>query len=300
MVYPKIILNVLMLMRFIVYKIIFVFCLYTTTLFAKTIPPLTIVINEDVYRDYLCVLNNQDVLMVKDYGGKCSRREVVEIILVQQMLALGGFEYQFLLEPEYYNMRERKLLEKGLLLINVDSVWQSEAIAMENYVYISPPLIRKEEYHAGFYTSATNVEVLSLNSIDQLKRLSIVSNRDWTIDWKNLTKAGFKRIVHEEQWMSQAALVKKHLIDVMLIPFSNADNLSYKIKNIELKPIPNFKFSLNESRHVLISKKHPLGEQTYKALIKGMKIMRDKGLITKAFEQSGLLNSKIKDWQRVN
>jgi hypothetical protein len=238
--------------------------------------------------------------MVKDYGGKCSRREVVEIILVQQMLALGGFEYQFLLEPEYYNMRERKLLEKGLLLINVDSVWKSEAIAMESHVYISPPLIRKEEYHAGFYTSVTNEKVLSSNSISQLKRLSIVSNRDWTIDWKSLTKAGFERIVHEEQWMSQASLVKKHLVDVMLIPFSNADDLSYKIKNIELKPISNFKFPLNESRHVLISRKHPLGEQTYKALIKGMKIMRAKGLITKAFEQSGLFNSKTKDWQPVN
>ena len=238
--------------------------------------------------------------MVKDYGGKCSRREVVEIILVQQMLALGGFQYQFILDPEYYNMRERKLLKEGLLLINVDSVWQSEAIAMENHVYISPPLIRKKEYHAGFYTSADNQNVLLTNSVEQLKRLSIVSNKNWTIDWTNLSKAGFMRVAHEEQWMSQASLVNKHLIDVMLIPFSNADDLSYQIKSIELKPISNFKFPLHESRHVIISKKHPLGGETYKALIKGMEIMRAKGLITKAFEHSGLFNPGVKDWQRVN
>lgn len=281
-------------------KILIIFCLYTSTLFAKSLPSLTIVINEDVYRDYLCVLNEQDVLSVEDYGGKCSRREVVEIILIQQMLALGGFEYEFILDPEYYNMRERKLLKKGLLLISVDSVWQSEALAMDEHVYISPPLIRKEEYQAGFYSSSDNESVLSSNSIDQLKRLSIVSNKHWTVDWRNLTKAGFERIFHEEEWMSQASLVNKHLVDVMLIPFSNNDDLSYKIKNIELKPIPNFKFPLDESRHVIISKKHPLGDKTYQALIKGMKIMRAEGVITKAFTHSGLFNPTVVNWQHVN
>lgn len=281
-------------------KILIIFCLYTSTLFAKSLPSLTIVINEDVYRDYLCVLNEQDVLSVEDYGGKCSRREVVEIILIQQMLALGGFEYEFILDPEYYNMRERKLLKKGLLLISVDSVWQSEALAMDEHVYISPPLIRKEEYQAGFYSSSDNESVLSSNSIDQLKRLSIVSNKHWTVDWRNLTKAGFERIFHEEEWMSQASLVNKHLVDVMLIPFSNNDDLSYKIKNIELKPIPNFKFPLDESRHVIISKKHPLGDKTYQALIKGMKIMRAEGVITKAFTHSGLFNPTVVHWQHVN
>jgi hypothetical protein len=285
-----------------VYKFIFicVFSFYTTTLLANKATQLTIVINEDVYRDYLCLLNNQDVLSVQEYSGECSRREVVEIILVQQMLALGGFEYQFILDPEYYNMRERKLLEKGILLISVDSVWQSEAMSMSEHVYISPPLIRKEEYQVGFYAAVDNETALASSSIEELKRLSIVSNRNWTVDWKYLNKAGFKKIEHEEEWMSQAALVNKHLVDLMLIPFSNKDDFSYKIKNIELKPIPNFKFSLYESRHVVISKKHPLGKEIYQALTKGMKIMRAKGTITKAFVHSGLFNYKVKGWQRVN
>jgi hypothetical protein len=258
------------------------------------------VINEDVYRDYLCILNKQDVLTVKNYGGKCSRREVIEIILIQQMLALGGFEYEFLLDPVYYYKRERKLLEKGLLLISVDSIWQKEALSMEEYVFISPPLIRKKEYQAGFYASSNNSRILSTNSIDQLKRLSIVSNKHWTVDWNNLTKAGFERVIHEDEWMSQASLVNKHLIDIMLIPFSNNADLSYKIKNIELKPIPNFKFPLDESRHVIISKKHPLGSEAYQALIKGMKLMRAEGTITKAFKDSGLFNPAVTHWKKVD
>ena len=282
------------------YKILIIFCLYTSTLSAKILPSLTIVINEDVYRDYLCILNNQNVLTVKYYGGQCSRREVIEIILIQQMLALGGFEYEFILDPVYYNMRERKLLEKGLLLISVDSVWHSEALSMEEHVFISPPLIRKKEYQAGFYASSNNSKVLSVNSIDQLKRLSIGSNKHWTVDWSNLTKAAFERIIHEDEWMSQASLVNKHLIDVMLIPFSNNEDLSYKIKNIELKPIPNLKFPFDESRHVIISKKHPLGDETYQALIKGMKIMRAEGRITKAFKDSGLFNPAVTHWQKVD
>jgi len=282
------------------YKFIVILCFFTSTLFAKELPSLTIVISEDVYRDYLCILDNRNVLEVKNYNGECSRREVVEIILVQQMLALGGYEYQFILEPGYYNMRERKLLEKGLLLVNVDSVWQNEANAMAKDVYISPALIRKGEYKAGFYTSADNHKILSSTSIEQLKQLTIVSNKNWTVDWNSLTQAGFNKVVHEKEWISQALLVKKHLIDAMLIPFSNKDDLSYKIKDISLKPIANFTFELPESRHIIISKKHPLGKETYDALIKGMEIMRSKGTIIKAFEHSGLFNPIVKNWKHVN
>ena len=287
------------------YKFIFICCFYTTTLFAQTTPmgtspKLNIVINEDVYNNYLCMLNNQHVLAVKNYSGKCSRREVVEIILIQQMLALGGFEYQFILEPDYYNMRERKLIEKGLLLISVDSVWQNEAKSMTDSVYISPPLIKKGEYQVGFYTAADNKKVLSTTTIEQLKDLSIISNKKWTVDWKSLSQANFTYLHHEKNWVTHAKLVSKHIIDMMLIPFSNDNDLTHMIRDIELTPIPNFVFPLTESRHVIIAKHHPLGEKTYQALLTGMKIMRDNGTITKAFTQSGLLNSKVKHWQRVN
>jgi hypothetical protein len=284
----------------VLYKVFVIFCFYTSTLFAKELPTLTIVINEDVYRDYLCILANRSVLEVENYNGDCSRREVVEIILVQQMLALGGFEYQFILEPGYYNMKERKLIEKGLLLVNVDSVWENEANAMAKDVYILPALIRKGEYKAGFYTSADNHKVLSLTSVEQLKQLTVVSNKNWTVDWNSLTQAGFEKVFHEEQWMSQALLVKKHLIDAMLIPFSNKKDLSYSIKGIELKPIADFTFMLPESRHIIISKKHPLGKKTYEALLKGMEIMRSKRTIIKAFEHSGLFSPIVKDWVQVN
>lgn len=41
-------------------------------------------------------------------------------------------------------------------------------------------------------SSSTIESVLLSGSIDELKRISIFSNKHLTTDWKNLTKAGFE------------------------------------------------------------------------------------------------------------
>jgi hypothetical protein len=269
------------------------------SVFSENKPSLPIATSEQVFRDYLCVVGQKSVLSLTHYGGSCSRREVAEIILVQQMLALGGFDYEFSLESGYYSLRERKLIRSGLLLIGIDSIWQSEANEMADDVYISPPIINAGEYQAGFYTSTHNDKVLATTSIKNLKALSVVSNKQWTIDWKTLKSTQFNHVKHEGTWLAQARLIEKELADVMLAPFSNRDDLSYNFKDILLTPIPGFLIELPESRHIIVSKKHPLGESAFNALIKGMEIMRNNGTITKAYEDAGFLNKNVKHWQVV-
>ncbi len=261
---------------------------------------LPIVTADDVYEEYLCLVANRELMSIDDYSGKCSKRVTVEIILIQQMLALGGFQYPFKLEPGYYNLKERKLIQSGLLLVSVDSVWHSEAQAMEEFVYISPAIIRAGEFVAGFYTIGSNEKLLATKTLADLRALAVVSSKNWTNDWQALQQAKFTQVYHEPIWTSQAKMVEQNLADVMLIPFSNDEELSYTFWQTQYKPIPNFFLRLPESRHFIISKKHPLGKQAYEALVKGMAILRAKGTITQAFQQSGLFNEKVKDWQQVN
>ena len=80
-------------------KIVSLFILAFTVNFAFAETPtedtlvreeLIIVIPGDVKRDYELFVSGRDPLEIKDYSGLGSRRDVVEVVLIQQALALGG------------------------------------------------------------------------------------------------------------------------------------------------------------------------------------------------------------------
>jgi len=276
------------------YLLILPFLLLSFLLQANVKVP--IVAQEHIYQDYLCLVKEQAIKSIEDYGGECARREVTEILLIQQILALGGFEHTFELAPGYYAQKDVKLLKNGMLLIGVDSFWASQVQSLKDDVYITPALIEKGKYVAGLYTVEGNIKALNATKKEDIVALSIISSKTWPVDWQLIQKLGFTQISHEVSWMTQAKLMKSDLVDVMLIPFSNAKDKGYKFLGTKFVPIPNFKVVFPEGRHVLISKKHPLGKQAHEAFLKGMKIMKSKGAIDKAFKQSGLTRDDVKDW----
>lgn len=281
-------------------RIIFtsIILLLATATFSKQYIP--IVTSEGIYNEYLCLVDERDIATIKFYGGPCSKRVTVEILLIQQMLALGGFEHAIKLEPGYYNLKERKLIKSGLLLISIDSVWRNEAEAMKEDVYISPPLIRKNEYVAGFYSIEDNINFKNITSLTDIRKLAIVSSKHWTSDWEALNNALFTKVIHEPIWTAQAKMVNQNLADAMLLPFSNKSDMSYQFLDKVYKPIPNFLLRIPDSRHIIIAKKHPLGQKAYQALVTGMAILRENGVIVKAFQEAGLLNPNTEKWQQVN
>jgi hypothetical protein len=268
--------------------------LFSVSLSAKS--TISIVAEQHIYDDYLCLVKGREIKTINEYGGKCARREVTEILLIQQMLALGGFDYDFELEPGYYAQKDVKLLKSGMLLVGVDSFWSSQAKLLQSDVYITPALIEEGSYVAGLYTVEGNTKALSASNERKIKNLSIISSKTWPVDWQLIQSLGFSNISHEVSWMTQAKLMRAKLVDVMLIPFSNEKDKSYVFLDTKFIPIPNVKVSFPEGRHVLISKKHPLGKQAYKAFLKGMKIMKASGAIEKAFKQSGLTREDVRDW----
>jgi len=275
--------------------------LFVVLLFFLSLPlsaknTISIVAQQHIYDDYLCLVKGREIKTINEYGGKCARREVTEILLIQQILAVGGFDYDFELEPGYYAQKDVKLLKSGMLLIGVDSFWSSQAKSLQNDVYITPALIEKGSYVAGIYTIESNAKAMSASTEQEIKKLSIISSKTWSMDWQLIQSLGFKNISHEVSWMTQAKLMKSMLVDIMLIPFSNAEDKSYVFLDTKFLPIPNVKVSFPEGRHVLISKRHPLGKQAYDAFLKGMQIMKENGAIEKAFKQSGLTREDVKDW----
>lgn len=130
--------------------------------------------------------------------------------------------------------------------------------------------------------------------------LHAVSSRNWTIDWQVLTKMNLSGLNHSGQFPLMARMLVKGRADFMLSPFYNSPDLSFTEGGEKFIPIPNIKVVLPGSRHFALSNKHPDFEEIKQALIKGLKILTDEGIIQKAYTQSGFFNAKVKNWHIIN
>ncbi len=259
---------------------------------------IDITVETDIYFYAKDIIGKTPILDITDYSGKNAQRDVVEFILIQQALLLGGADIQFNFIYGNYDARNLKLLNEGLLLLSFDSLWLSATEQYKDNLYISEPLIRKGEYYAGVFTSEQNVANYNAKTLS-LSDMTIVSSKDWHVDWVTLQSLKPKKLVHESDWIVMAKMVSRGWIDGMLAPFKKQHNFSYIGPDYKIFAIPNVKVALNDSRHFVVSKKHPLGQQTFEALQRGLKILRDRGLIEKAYREAGFLNDDVKDWRTI-
>ncbi len=261
---------------------------------------IPITVETDVYHHAQEIIGNKKIVTIESFSGPNSQRDVVEFILIQKALALGGSTLDFTFTLGNYDARNIKLLQSGLLLISFDSLWLSHISKITNDVYVSDAIIRKGEYWAGLYTSIKNDKALATKNLSDLKKLSIISNKNWHVDWQTVSQLSPKTLAHEEEWLSMAKLVSLQWVDIMLAPFTSAQPFTYKGNGYEITAIEGIKVALNDSRHFVVSKKHPEGKETFIALQKGLAILRQRGTIIKAFQQSGFFNEKVQNWSVIN
>jgi len=82
---------------------------------------ILIYIRDDVFDDYVKFVNDRDVHTIKVFSGKSIRRDVVDMIIAQQALKMGGFTHNFKYAAGKLNFRNTKMLESGRLLISFDT-----------------------------------------------------------------------------------------------------------------------------------------------------------------------------------
>ncbi len=254
---------------------------------SATADEILIYIRDDVYNDYLNFVDGRNVLAIDNFSGKTIRRDVVDMIIAQQALKLGGFEHRFTYAAGKLNFRNTKMLQAGKLLISFDSYWLSDAQALSKDIYISDAVIRKGEYIAGIYTSPNNEKVLNVKQLDDLKTLTSVSTPKWRTDWKTLEALPIKELVREDEWLSQARMVNLGWIDFMLMAFHSTPDKSFALDKINLIPVKGIGIELKDSRHFVISNKHPLGKQAFRAINSGLQKLRETKRIEKAYTQAG-------------
>lgn len=260
---------------------------------------IDITVETDIYFYAKNIIGNKSVIEITDYSGENAQRDVVEFILIQQALILGGADIEFNFIYGNYDARNLKLLNEGLLLLSFDSLWLSATEKYKDNLYISEPLIEKGDYFAGIFTSERHKEKYSKVPIS-INDMSFVSSKDWHVDWLTLQSLKPKKLIHESDWIVMAKMVSRGWVDGMLAPFKKQDSFSYIGPDYNIVAIPNVKIALNDSRHFVVSKKHPLGKQTFDALQKGLKILNERGMIEKAYRQAGFINDDVSNWRTIS
>lgn len=255
--------------------------------FSALAKPITIYIRDDVYQDYLAFLDGRDVLELKDFSGSFMRRDVADMVLLQQALKLGGFHKNFHYLPGKVNFRNTKMLENGELLLSFDTYWLSDANKLSDKVYISSPIVKRGHYMAGIYASPDNAKVFAIKELNDLQKLTGVSTPKWHTDWATLSALPLKELIREDEWLSQARMVHMQWVDFMLMPFYPSSDGSFVLEQIKLQLVPDVAVLLDDSRHFVISKQHPQGELAYTALNKGLALLEQQGRIEQLYSQAG-------------
>jgi len=257
-------------------------------------------IYSDILADYDSFLNGRNPIDISDYSGPNSRRDVIEVVIFQQALALGGLDasLEMVVIPTY--LRTQTEIREGSVAATTTTLWLNELEQIKDDIYITEALVEEGMFEAGLYTSSKNQIALSAQNLQDVQRLTAVSNKNWKADWKTLQNLNLKSVIHTQHWEVMVKIVDQMRADLLLAPFQSTKDMHLSVGDVLLKPIPGMKVGLSGSRHFAVSKHHPLGQTVFDALTKGLRILRANGTIKKAYTESGFFNQTAKGWERID
>jgi hypothetical protein len=253
----------------------------------------------DVMADYQRFLGGRDPLQIQDLSGPYARRDVAEVILLHQALHLGGWRQA--LEFRDMPSGERLLREigSGSVICSATSYWKDDIAGAEARVSLSLPLVGDGEFEAGLYTVASNQRALAAKTLADVQQLSVLSNRNWVVDWRTLDRLGVADRQHVTNWELMPKMVAAGRADFLLAPFQATADLSLEVAGVRLIPIPGLKIGMQGTRHFLISAKHAQGPELKSRLDAGLQALNQQGRIRRAYVQSGFFNPKVLQWRRL-
>jgi hypothetical protein len=261
---------------------------------------VTVILPSDVLRDYRAFLDGRDPLDVTDYSGPWSRRDVAEVVLFQQALALGGMTTRPSLRAVGSYARTILELRTGGTVAAATTLWRRDLAGLGKGVLVSPAMVRPGEFEAGLYTAPDNERALGARSLADVRGLSGVCNRQWVPDWEILSGLKLRQLSNAPSWEVMVRMTAEHRADFLLAPFQPTRDLHLTAYGTTLVPVPGLKIGLPGSRHFAVSASHPQGERVYRALVRGLKKMRGRGVITKAYTECGFFNAGTRDWKTLD
>lgn len=262
--------------------------------------PLRVLVMQDVHADYQRFLAGRNPLTIRHYGGPYSRRDVVELVLLQQALAAGGSHQPLQLLPQDSTPRMLKNLADGQGEISGHSFWKSDATALSADLGLSEVLIPNGHFEAGLYLRATAPQLNEQLKRNELSKLTAVCVRSWQSDILALQQSGFRHILLTDRWESMLAMLQKGRADVMLAPFNPTPDLHLLAGGQVYKPLPGLKIALAGSRHFVLSRRSPGYAKLQAEVDRGLLELKREGRLDQAYRESGFWDSRVAGWRLLN
>lgn len=263
---------------------------------ARAEAPLQVLLPDDVLRDYQLYLGDRDPRRIEDFAGPYVRRDVVELLLLQQALAVQGPERLIKLHAMPTSARLHLELDRGRGVCSGTSYWRQDFPETTPHLLFSAPVVRDGEFEVGLYTMPGNRAAMGARSLADLRRLTVLSNRDWRVDWQTLQQLGIENLMHVGSWNLMPRMVASGRADVLLAPFQATPDMSLQVDDVRLVPIRGLKLAMHGSRHFLISAQHAQGEALKEQLDAGLQRLRQQGVIQRAYRQSGFFSERTAGW----
>ena len=281
-------------------RVISVICGLLITYLCHAGNTITAAVDEDIIADYQLFIGDRDPITIEHFGGPGARRDVIEIVLLQQALHLGGFNGKVVFRPENSYLRILKLLTDGQIPISGALMWREDIKPYSEHLFKTAALVKEGEFIAGLYTRQDNNRALNANTREKVSELSAASNDHWKPDIEALRSLGINRIHYSTYWVQIVRMVVARRADITLAPFQSNPGMKVQVEDLELVPIPGVKVALPGSRHWPVSKKHPQGREIFTALEKGIALLEQKNIIQRAYEECGFFHEGVKNWKLLN
>ncbi|RCK49038.1 hypothetical protein [Thalassospira profundimaris] len=260
---------------------------------------LRIVVADDVLVDYEKFRDGRDPLAITSFDGPHSRRDVVEVVLIQQALKKGGWRGAINLIAGGNYARMMQMIADGEADLTGSSTWLRDIEHKGDRISPSGAVIPNGRFEAGFYMRADSPNRSKIRSLRSLQRLRGVSNRTWKPDWQALGKLGLVDLLHVPNWELMVQFVAEGRADFLLAPFQPGPKMELVVNDVHLLPIEGYKIALDGSRHYAVTRVTPYSHDLIVAIDQGLLELQKIGRIDQAYRQSGFFHPAVKNWTMI-
>ncbi len=245
---------------------------------------------------------NESLDSFDDYARAGNYRDLTDYLLLRRALALGGNRLPIHIEPWIDVSYDRLVLRlrAGQAAVFSNGIWREDFPETDSQLRVSSPLMEFGGLEAGLYMSPDNPHLHTTKTLADVRKLTAVSSTQWRPDWDALQQLGLAGVYDNVYWESMVKMVRSQRVDFMLSGFSRLPDLSYQAMGITLVPVKGLKIKLAGSRGWVVSLVNPQGETAHQVIEKGLAILREQGVITRAYRGAGAINDQVADWKVLN
>ena len=252
--------------------------------------------------EYETFLGGRNPLEINNFEGEGLLRHVLELVLFQRAMHEAPCECVVEYEARselHTHIRAIADVRAGRVVAHPVAGFSNDPRYTEG-VWLSEPILAKNDFHVGLYTHASRQSILSIEDPEQVRNLKFTVGRSWVVDNKVIDTFGFAKLP-ADNWVGALKMLRAGRADVIMQPFVATPDFSFTDAESgeRFLPIQGIKLLFGAARQYFVSKKHPDGAFFLENLNAGIKKMQTSGLTERANIAAGLLNPRTRNWALI-